>query len=204
MFSNLTPARQKVTIITITISAISRYDLSLLQLLIKISIFLNLCLLLYLSLSAGSRISLITQPSHPAPLAEVSSRENRNKFSDDSDQKTQSILPIEKSCDPSESRPATRFSLSENVSCLNKPIEFSQVRIKSPTSDVADSGLPCRGSGAGSGFSTTTSELLESSTVTRPSPTRPMVTLHSLITWSPSWRDGRDPSLWLSTPLGLI
>ena len=102
------------------------------QLLVKISIFLNLCLLLYLSLSAGSKISLGSQPSHPhpAPLAEASLRENINKHEGDSDQKTKPGLSTEKTCDPPEIRPSTKFSLSENVSCLNKAIEFSQVGIK--------------------------------------------------------------------------
>merc|ERR1712062_111280 len=100
-------------------------------LLIKISIFLNLCLLLYLSLSAGSKISLGSQPSHPhpAPLAEPSSsfRENINKHEGHSDKGTKPDQTIEKSCDTGEeTRPVTKFSLSENVSCLNKAIEFSQ------------------------------------------------------------------------------
>ena len=41
-------------------------------------------------------------------------------------------------------------------------------------------------------------ELPEGSTVTRPSPTPPTLTLHSWITCHLSWRDGRDPSQWLS------
>ena len=131
MFSNLTPARQKVKLQTAQ-STVHSCDHSWFQLLIKISIFLNLCLLLYLSLSAGGKISLGSQPSHPhpAPLAAASSGENINKHEDDVDQKTKPGLPLEKSCDSAETRPLTKFSISENVSCLNKAIEFSQVRIK--------------------------------------------------------------------------
>ena len=99
------------------------------QLLIKISVFLNLSLLLYLSLSAGSKISLGSQPSHPhpAPLSEAYSRQNPIKHEGYSEQKTNPSLSLEKSCDSTETRSQTKFSLSENVSCLNKPIEFSQV-----------------------------------------------------------------------------
>ena len=57
-------------------------------------------------------------------------RENINKHEGDSDQKTKPGLSTEKSCDPPEIRPLTKFSLSENVSCLNKAIEFSQVGIE--------------------------------------------------------------------------
>ena len=116
-----------ITNTTVSLSVV--LTILLFQLLIKISIFLNLCLLLYLSLSAGSKISLISQPSHPAPLAKAYSRENINKPDDDSEQKTKPSQPTEKSCDLAESRSVTKFSLSENVSCLNKPIEFSQVRM---------------------------------------------------------------------------
>ena len=74
----------------------------------------------------------LSPPSHPhpAPLAEASLRENINKHEGDSDQKTKPGLSTERSCDPPEIRPPTKFSLSENVSCLNKAIEFSQVGIK--------------------------------------------------------------------------
>ena len=131
MFSNLTPARQKVN----STIDYKKQHIRFFQLLIKISIFLNLCLLLYLSLSAGSKISLGSQPSHPhpAPLAEASSsfRENINKHEGHSDQGTKPDQLIEKSCETGEeSRPVTKFSLSENVSCLNKAIKFSQVRMK--------------------------------------------------------------------------
>ena len=58
--------------------------------------------------------------------------------------------------------------------------------------------------GPSTGCSITTSELLASLTVTRPSPTPLTDNSPSSITWSLCWRDGRDQYQWLSMLRALI
>eukprot|EP00092_Neocalanus_flemingeri_P033251 GFUD01036158.1.p1 GENE.GFUD01036158.1~~GFUD01036158.1.p1 ORF type:complete len:478 (-),score=118.43 GFUD01036158.1:172-1605(-) len=116
MFSNVSPARQK--------------------LLIRLSILLNLCLLLYLSLSAGWNMTASSSaPSLPY------SRDILNQYFEKSPPTQESlsdlkppahplqsqIPPIQSPSSPTQLLLASKtFSISDSVECFNKPTNFSQ------------------------------------------------------------------------------
>jgi len=114
MLSNISPARQK--------------------LLIRLSIVLNLCLLLYLSLSAGWNLtSGSSPPSLPYGRAILNQYFDKTQPIQESlsDVKSSSPLPQSpisqsKSPSPKQLLSSKPYFISDSVECFNKPINFSQ------------------------------------------------------------------------------
>ena len=123
----------------------------LLQLLIRLSIVLNLCLLLYLSLSAGWNITASTSaPSLPygrdilnqyfgKPLHQPLHQSFSFYYSEKSPPTHESLSdikspsPLQSQNSPSQSPPPAQLllaskplSISDSVECFNKPVNFSQ------------------------------------------------------------------------------
>lgn len=114
MFANVSPARQK--------------------LLIRLSIVLNLCLLLYLSLSAGWNITASTSaPSLPYGRDILNQYFEKSPPTHESLSDLKSPSPLQSQNSPSQSPPPAQLliaskplSISDSVECFNKPVNFSQ------------------------------------------------------------------------------